>query len=152
MLTLGGWSVANIATGFILSGQTDGEARYFWRMNGYWNIVNLGLAGMGYLGSIKGLGKKYTFTENVKAQGNVEKLYLLNLGLDAAYITGGFLLRERGRTRTDQKTRDQLKGYGSSLILQGGFLMIYDGIVYLLHRKNTAVIHDKLQQLEIRSG
>ena len=51
MLGLGSFAVVNIATGFIVAGETQGETRYFWRMNGYWNLVNLGVAVMGYLGS-----------------------------------------------------------------------------------------------------
>src|SRR5580765_6844170 len=46
MTTLGAWAAANIATGFIIAGQTQGEAKYFWQMNAYWNLVNGELAVM----------------------------------------------------------------------------------------------------------
>ena len=47
MITLGTWSVANIATGFLIGGNTNGEAKYFWKMNAFWNFINLGLSGLG---------------------------------------------------------------------------------------------------------
>ena len=48
MIVLGDWAGANIATGFIIAGRTQGETKYIWQMNGYWNIFNLGIAGLGY--------------------------------------------------------------------------------------------------------
>jgi hypothetical protein len=151
MLTLGGWAAANIATGFIIAGQTEGEAKYFWRMNGYWNIINLGLAGMGYAGTRK-LQTGTTLSSNLMQQHKVEKLYLLNAGLDLVYITGGFYLKERGNTRSTQKQRDQLRGYGNSILLQGSFLLILDGVMYTLHHKNTLRVNKKLEQLEMNAG
>jgi hypothetical protein len=151
MLTLGGWAAANIATGFIIAGQTEGEAKYFWRMNGYWNIINLGLAGMGYAGTRK-LQSGTSLSSNLKQQHNVEKLYLLNVGLDLAYITGAFYLKERGNSRSTQKQRDQLRGYGNSILLQGSFLLILDGVMYTLHHKNTLRVNKKLEQLELNAG
>ncbi len=38
---------------------------------------------------------------------------------------------------------EMLKGYGQSLILQGGFLFLFDGAMYLLHHKH-GVKHSKL--------
>jgi hypothetical protein len=151
MLTLGGWAAANIATGFIIAGKTEGEAKYFWRMNGYWNIVNLGLAGMGYAGTRK-LQSATSLSANLKQQHKVEKLYLLNVGLDLVYITGAFYLKERGKSRPTQKQRDQLRGYGNSILLQGGFLLILDGVMYTLHHKNTLKVNKKLEQLELNAG
>ncbi len=151
MITLGGWAAANIATGFIIAGQTEGEAKYFWRMNGYWNIINLGLAGLGYAGTRK-LESGTTLAANNKKQQSVEKLYLLNVGLDMVYITGAFYLKERGNTRTSQKQKDQLRGYGNSILLQGGFLLVLDGVMYALHHKNTLKVNKKLEQLELNAG
>lgn len=152
MLTLGGWSVANIATGFIIAGQTSGEAKYFWRMNAYWNFINLGLAGLGYAGLRKIASAHLGFTENYKAQHAMEKLYVFNVGLDLAYIAGGFYLRAKGDNETDLKKYDQLRGYGSSIILQGGFLLIMDCVMYTLHKKNTMRMDKKLQKWEVNAG
>jgi hypothetical protein len=95
MIVLGSWAALNIASGFIIAGQAQGEAKYFWRMNAYWNLVNGGLAVMGYLGARKAMLRKYDLAQNEKAQLSIEKLYSFNLGLDLAYIAGGFYLREK---------------------------------------------------------
>ena len=152
MLTLGGWATANIASGFIISSQTQGEAKYVWRMNAYWNFINLGLAGMGYLNVRKAMRKKYGLADNLAAQQSIEKLYVLNLGLDLVYITGGFYLRERGNSQTLAVSRDQLKGYGTSIAVQGGFLLLMDGVMILLHHKNTLRLNNKVRRIELNAG
>jgi hypothetical protein len=152
MVTLGSWAAANIASGFIVAGTTQGEAKYAWRMNGYWNFVNLGLAGMGYLNARKAALKKYSFADSYEAQHSIEKLYILNFGLDLTYITAGFFLREKGNSARNIKSQDQLRGYGSSIILQGGFLLLMDGLMIRLHQKNTSRMNKKLRQFELNAG
>jgi len=149
MIVLGSWSVVNIASGFIIAENTSGEAKYFWRMNAYWNFINLGIAGLGYAGIRKAMKMHYGFMENFKAQHSIEKLYVFNAGLDLAYIAGGFYLRERGKTESDLKKHDQFRGYGSSIALQGGFLLLMDCVMYVLHHKNTTRMNNKLQRFEI---
>jgi hypothetical protein len=73
MLTLGGFAIANIASGFIAASGTHGETRYVWRMNGYWNLINLGVAGLGYMGLRKAMTRKYSLSGNEKAQLAIEK-------------------------------------------------------------------------------
>ena len=51
---------------------------------------------------------------------------LFNAGLDVGYMATGAYLWERG-IRKDSRG---LKGYGQSLILQGGFLFTFDLIMY----------------------
>jgi hypothetical protein len=152
MIVLGGWSIVNIASGFIIAGNTTGEAKYFWRMNAYWNFINLGLAGLGYAGVRKAMKIHYGFTENFKAQHAIEKLYIFNAGLDLAYIAGGFYLRERGKNENDLKKQDQFRGYGSSIAVQGGFLLLMDCVMYALHHKNTSRMNNKLQRWEITTA
>jgi hypothetical protein len=151
MVTLGSWAVANIATGFILAGSTRGQTSYFWRMNGYFNLVNLGLAGMGYLNALKAANRKYSLADNVQGQAGIEKIYLFNFGLDLAYIGVGSYLYERANTASmrSQNSRDQLKGYGTSIITQGGFLLLMDGVLFLLHHQHSTRLYRKLQQLNI---
>ncbi|HEV3324073.1 MAG TPA: hypothetical protein VG052_00660 [Puia sp.] len=145
MITLGSWATANIASGFILAGNTSGAAKYTWRMNGYWNFINLGLAGMGYLRATKDASKSFSLIDNYDAQNALEKIYIFNFGLDLAYIAGGFYLRERGMNSTTIKSADQLKGYGTSIILQGGFLLLMDGAMILLHHRNTLRLRKKMR-------
>jgi len=152
MIVLGSWAAVNIASGFIIAGQTQGEAKYFWKMNAYWNLINGGLAVMGYLGARKAMSKKFGFAENEAAQLSIEKLYAFNFGLDLAYIAGGFFLREKGINETNQKSEDQLRGYGSSIIVQGGFLLLMDGVMIWLHHKNSVRLNKKLHDLELGAG
>ena len=152
MIVLGSWAAVNIVSGFIIAGQTEGEAKYFWKMNAYWNLINGGLAVMGYLNARKAMSKKFGFAENEAAQQSLEKLYAFNLGLDLAYIAGGFFLREKGVSETNQKSQDQLRGYGTSIIVQGGFLLLMDGVMIWLHHNNSARLNKKLQNLELGAG
>ncbi len=152
MITLGSWATANIASGFIIALQTQGEAKYAWRMNAYWNFINLGLAGMGYLNLRKALLKKYSLSDNLGSQETIEKLYVFNLALDLVYITGGFYLRERGNNQDKQNSRDQFKGYGTSIVIQGGFLLLMDAVMISLHHKNTLRLNDKVRRLELNSA
>ena len=107
---------------------------------------------MGYIGARKAMARKYDLADNEKAQLSIEKLYVFNSGLDLAYIAGGFYLRERGKSESDFEKRSKLRGYGSSIAVQGGFLLLMDAIVFSLHRKNTRRMDRKLQKLEIEAG
>jgi hypothetical protein len=151
MMTLGSWAVANISTGFILAGSTHGQASYFWRMNGYFNLVNLGLAGMGYLNAVKASQKHYSLSDNVQSQAGIEKIYLFNVGLDLAYIGAGAYLYERANTTgiRSADSRNQLKGYGTSVMTQGGFLLLMDGVLFLIHHQHSVRLYRKLRQLDI---
>ena len=152
MVTLGTWAVLNIGSGFILAGQTQGQAHYFWQMNAYWNLVNGGLAVMGYLRARKAMTRKFGFSENESEQQSIEKLYAFNFGLDLAYISTGFFLREKGINNNNMKSRDQLTGYGTSIIVQGGFLLLMDGVVLSLHHKNSVRLNKKLKSIELNAG
>jgi len=152
MITLGSWAVANITSGFIIGNNVNGEAKYVWKMNAYWNFINLGLAGLGYAGVRKMMSRNYDFAENYSAQQAMEKLYVFNIGLDLVYITGGFYLRERGWREADPDTQNKFRGYGTSLIIQGGFLLLMDCVMYSLHHKNTRRMYDKLQKFQLTTG
>jgi hypothetical protein len=152
MITLGSWAAANIISGFIVAGQTQGEAKYAWQMNAYWNLINEGLAIMGYINARKAMAKKYGFADNEAEQASIEKLYALNLGLDLAYIAGGFFLREKGMNTENMKSRDQLRGYGTSIVIQGGFLLLMDGVMITLHHRNSVRLNKKLKILELGAG
>jgi hypothetical protein len=152
MLALGSWAVVNIGSGFVLANQTTGEAKYFWSMNAYWNFINLGLAGLGYINALRARSRTFSFSDNFQAQQAIEKLYVFNMGLDLAYIAGGFYLRQRGYNQSTTDNRDRYIGYGSSIALQGGFLLAMDALMYVLHHRNTRVMNQRLQHLEFSAG
>ena len=131
MLALGLWSVGNIMVGANKFDKKT-ENQYFYRMNLYWNVVNLGIATSGYLNALGGSFEHLSDEEKIKKQRQIEKILLINSGLDVAYIMGGVYLREKGMNQESRK----LKGYGKSLIMQGGFLLLLDGMMYLKHTSN----------------
>lgn len=131
MLILGTWAAGNLASGAILAGQRSGESHYFHLMNLGWGVVNLGLATAGYLGAIHADPASFELAASIKAQYNIEKILLLNTGLDVGYVLGGLYLMERGKNNS--KNPERLKGFGKSIILQGAFLFTFDLASYFAH-------------------
>lgn len=129
---LAGYAAANIIYGSIAAGQATGSNKYFNEMNAIWNGITLGIAGLGYLTAKK--EGVLSFSESLKKQQGVEKLFLFNAGLDVAYIAGGAYLKER--SKTTNKNPSRLRGYGESVMLQGGVLLLFDGIMYAIHNKH----------------
>lgn len=143
-LALGSYALANIAVGSIAAGRTTGETKYFHQMNVYWNLFNLGIAGAGLLGSRKNAGDE-TLGEAIKQHQNMKQVLLFNAGLDVAYVVGGAYLCERAENKPDKG--DQLRGYGKSVMVQGGFLLAFDVVNYLIFKNRG----DK-QQLRLVSA
>lgn len=136
MLILGSWAVGNIATGSILAGQRKGEDRYFHLMNIGWNVVNLGLATVGYLNAIHADPTTFDMASTIQQQYNIEKILLLNTGLDVGYMLGGLYLMER--SKNTNKNPERLKGFGKSILLQGGFLFAFDLAFYFTHAQTRS--------------
>lgn len=133
LTVLGSWAGANLITNGILLANSSGSDKYFYQMNVYWNVVNGALAGLGVLQAKKmqiGLSPFQTLEE----QSSTEKTFLVNTGLDVAYVMTGVYLLEKSKNSID--SQQKLKGYGQSVILQGGFLLLFDGIMYGVHRSH----------------
>lgn len=150
MVALGSWGVGNMIVGGIGMAVTPwgSEANIFHQVNIYWNVVNVAIAIPGYFGTRKGFRRSYTVPKTFEEQRKQEMVYLLNFGLDLGYIGTGIFLREFGNRYTGTP-RDVLKGSGSSIILQGGFLMLYDLTMWIVHRahwkKNRAEIWQHIE-------
>ncbi|MCW3087367.1 MAG: hypothetical protein JWQ78_753 [Sediminibacterium sp.] len=143
MLVLGAWAAANIIQGTISAGNAKGSDHFFHQMNAYWNTVNLALAGLGYLKATRDARRQYTMAANLTEQHKTEKFLLLNTGLDAAYIMTGLYLKE--------KNTPQATGYGNSLLLQGGFLLVFDIIQYAEHRRNGKLLENNMGNWQLGS-
>ena len=133
MVVLGSWAGANLITNGILLPNSTGSDKYFYQMNVYWSVVNGVLAGLGVLETKKMKGSLSAF-QTLEEQSSTEKTFLINTGLDAAYVMTGVYLLEKSKNSMDNQ--DMLKGYGQSVILQGGFLLLFDGIMYGVHRSH----------------
>lgn len=140
MMVLGGWALGNMGTnGILLANPSSNEQAHFYRMNIFWNVVNLGLALPGLRYSMITDPSSLALAETVGEYHQMSKILLMNAGLDVAYITGGFLMKEMSKTRPQKQ--DILKGYGRSLILQGGFLLAFDLVIFgILQSKNDELI------------
>lgn len=135
MLVLGGWGIGNMAGGLagVLTTPKGSEANYFHQMNIYWNVVNVGIAVPGFLAARKRMGRSYDIPTTFKEQRKMETSYLINMGLDFAYIGTGLWMQEFGNGRPDNQ-RALLKGMGNSIMLQGGFLLLFDAVSFAIHR------------------
>ena len=134
MLTLGSWASANAITGAIgWTTAKNPEVKAFHQMNVMWNAVNLGLAIPGYL-KARQAKQLMSLSETLNAQQKTERIFLLNTGLDVAYITAGFLLRSMALNQ--QAKADQLNGFGKGLILQGSFLFAFDLTAFAIHHRH----------------
>ncbi len=133
MTILGGWAVGNMILGGIQMGRTEGHVKSFHQMNLAWNSVNLIIAGFGYYNALNA-GSDLTLLETFAEQKGIENILLLNAGLDVGYMLGGLYLLER--SKNVGKRQDMLKGFGQSIMLQGGFLFAFDVIMVIIHRNN----------------
>ena len=134
MAILTSWSLVNViggGTGYFTSG--EGEARYFHQMNGMWGVVNLAIGGAGWLGSLRD-HKTYDVEQSLKNQQGHEKVFILNAALDAVYITAGLALVQNGKA--DPKRAVRYRGWGNSLLVQGGGLMIFDAVMFVIHNRH----------------
>lgn len=133
MLVLGGWALANIVSGTTLSFTTKGEAKYFNQFNALWNTINLGLA----LNGLFNTGTdSLSLLNSVTGHQTLQNIFVLNAGLDLAYIATGLFLKEKAKN-SDKK--DILTGYGNSLLVQGAFLLVFDAAMYFIHQNNANV-------------
>jgi len=143
MLVLGGWAVSNIIIGGIGMTQTGGNTKYFHQMNAAWNSVNLAIAGFGYYG-LQRQSAQMGLAETITEFHNFENILLFNAGLDIGYVALGAWLWERGI----RKESTRLKGYGQSIILQGGFLFVFDTILYFVSRSESSKLMDALSHVQ----
>ena len=147
MTVLGGWAAGNIITGAYYSGNTNGSTKYFHQMNMYWGIINGALAGATLLRLPAAKKKEFNFAKTLKEQQGVEKIFLLNAGLDVAYITAGIAFKEA--SKNNPAKRDRRFGYGNSLLMQGGFLLVFDGVMYAIMHKKGSVLNKMLENVNI---
>ena len=151
MLSLGSWAGANIIGSGIGWATTDNEEhKYFHQMNVFWNAINIGLAIPGYIKARNGKSQ-LSFFKSLEEQRKIEGVHLVNAGLDLAYISSGILLRNKEPKNLNEE--NQFIGYGNSIIIQGGFLLIYDWIGYIMHRRHAKrQLNPLLQKIELSSS
>ena len=97
-------------------------------MNLFWNTVNLSIAGYALYSKSMIDIIAMDPDEIMESHTRTERILLINTALNVGYIGGGFLMRHfAGRSSNHS---DLLKGYGNSVIMQGGFLLLFDLTLY----------------------
>jgi hypothetical protein len=142
MQTLGIWALSNIAIGTYASLTTSGERQSFWQMNAGWNIVNAGIATMGYFSQTYPM----TLSATLQEQHSIETILAFNAGLDLAYIIGGLYMKEKANTSDNP---ERLRGFGNAIMLQGAFLFIFDAILYGVNVHHGKELPSIIQSLTI---
>ena len=143
MEVLGGWGILNLGTGAIgWSNSKNPETRYFFEMNTIWGAADFGAALIGYGGLQKQRKKNPTAAETLEEQKKIEKIFLINGVLDVAYIGTGLYLKLAG----DSRNSPIMKGYGESVLMQGGFLLIFDGVMYHAEKTNGSKLRNFLEK------
>lgn len=136
MWILGGWAAANLAGGSIGYALSEGRWRSFHQMNAAWNIVNLGIAAASLLSNMGVDPAGFSLQETIEEDSFLIEFLLLNVGLDIGYLVAGGWLYDRGVQRND--TRQQ--GFGQALWVQGGFLLVFDAVLFFMHRGHRATL------------
>ncbi len=149
MVALAGWSVANIVGSGIATDTRNKEMRYFHQMNVMWGGINLAIAGLGYWGAGREKIDNPVLADVLKHQNRIEKTYLINLGLDVVYVGSGLLMN---KTSDNQKNPAKFKGYGNSIMVQGGFLLLYDALMYGIHRKHGKQLKGLTDKVTLNAG
>jgi hypothetical protein len=149
MLVLGGWSVLNIVGSGLATKTHNSEVRHFHQMNVMWGAINLAIAGLGYIGNANAKFDNPTIASVLKHQNGVEKTYLINGGLDVLYIGAGLWMN---KAADNQKRPDRFEGWGNSIMLQGGFLLVYDAINYAIHRKHGKKLNGMVDKVSLNGG
>ena len=145
MQVLLGWSALNMAGGTVGYFQTSGKNRYFHQMNAIWNVVNAGIA----VSALSGMGADSlaSLPMAYKEGLTMEKVLLANAGLDVAYIATGGYMMERGM----RKDQVRFRGYGQSLLIQGGFLLALDTVLFILNNNHNQELYNILSSVSVSS-
>lgn len=131
LAVLSAWALLNlIGSGYYLArSDRRHEPFYFHGMNVGWGLVNAGLAAAGILQLHFVAPAGLTVAELFQTQLFNENLFLLNAGLDVAYIMTGFYLRAQA-LGPGPALPERLLGFGRSLWVQGGFLLVFDAAMW----------------------
>tara|TARA_B100000427_G_scaffold300157_1_gene282334 strand:+ start:324 stop:863 length:540 start_codon:yes stop_codon:yes gene_type:complete len=129
-LVFSGWSILNIGisplcTKNLFNPVTSSD--HFHLSNFNWNLFNAGFAGLSYYSVYTNSQKTWSISELNKRKKRLERALAFNVALDFIYIASGLLLKH-ATNPNDLVNYPAFHGGGNSLILQGGFLLVYDSI------------------------
>ena len=126
---LSGWSVANLALSPLSANnifKPVSQNDHFHQMNFMFNVVNIAIAGFAHYEVNRRSKLSWSLSSIEQQRSKARTNIKINMGLDLSYIIGGLLLNNISPNNPNEI--NQFKGYGSSLIVQGAYLLIYDAI------------------------
>lgn len=126
------WGLMNVGFSGYMMTQTTGQEKNFHTMNLIWGGIDLAVGIPTFIRSYKIYKGKIQLKMDSYNPKRYMKIYAVNGWLDLAYIGAGFIVKSRASHSTDP---EMMRGFGNSIILQGGFLFTFDNVMYLLHRK-----------------
>lgn len=135
LAVLGWWCLLNTIASTCGMLLLSGEWLYFLLMNVSWAVVNFWVVLWIYDHIITRRFADGNTYHRFEGQRHVEKMLLLNIGLDLAYVFAGLFLWTLGRLPSTTLSELWI-GFGWSVIMQGVFLFVHDNVFYRLHRIN----------------
>lgn len=132
------WAVGNMlfSTISLLGKPTPPEKRMaFHQMNLAWAFINSIIVVWGITHPLfEGLSP--TTSSLLNELQWLKDIFLLNAGLDILYMLVGFYLHRRKSGRKPLRAN----GFGQAIILQGGFLFIFDSMLWMVfHQQELAL-------------
>lgn len=145
---LGVWAFLNLVVG-LFSIFTTSDLFFnlhFHAMNASWGLVNIGVAAFIYLHHNSVFDHPQTLLQQMDHQRHAEKMTMLNMGLDLAFITTGltFYLDPLESVVTYPGLWE---GFGASIAMQGTFLFLLDFIFHWLHVNNRRKVYPVWKEL-----
>lgn len=132
---LGWWSLLSVVIGIIGMLFTSGFWHYFFMMNAAWGFINAFVTHMFMKHTFFRRFRRGNILQRFEVQRHAEKVLLLNIGLDLAYLITGLYLHAIGNS-CNNPYPELWKGFGWAIILQGIYLFIQDNIIHYLHYIN----------------
>lgn len=117
------WAIVNIAAGIWMQQRKSDLARGIGSQSTSWGAINALIAIGGTIAAqIRQTNDNAYNPETLRReQRNLFRALWINGVLDIFYMLGGILL-----ARTRGKTNEKLRGMGWGIVVQGGFLFIFD--------------------------
>lgn len=141
-----GGALSTIGGGTMYFIAEDREWKSFYAMNAVWGITNMGIAYLGYRGAQREAKQQLTAEDALHRYEKNKRMFLLNAGLDVAYIATGVALDAYGDEFNDYELAH---GFGKAIAVQGAGLLIFDGLMYAMHSKQDKKWYKLLQGMVI---
>lgn len=143
MLISSAWAMGNTAWSiFSLTQDPSFESKSFHEMNLAWAGINTVVFG---LGAVRNLSKKnypLNLADAYKIHSRDKKIFKVNFFLDIAYLVAGGSMVAVAGSNDNKNTEQRLRGFGTSLLVQGSYLLVFDGVMCTLLKKRDPLYKD----------